>query len=111
MDEIVNKDRRGELFFYMHHQILARYDTDRMANGLERTKSLSLEAPIEEAYFPKIIRSKTQRAYAARFANLALKDINREDLVIEVNDLRRWRDRIYEAIDTGLVTDVSGKSF
>lgn len=25
--EIVNKDRRGELFYYMHQQVLARYDT------------------------------------------------------------------------------------
>src|SRR5512146_2189368 len=30
------KDRQGELFLYMHRQMLARYDTERIAAGLER---------------------------------------------------------------------------
>lgn len=105
-DEIVKKDRRGELFYYMHHQVLARYNADRMANGLERIKPVSLEEPIEEAYFPKIIRSKSQRAYASRIANCTLHDIKRKEAEVEVNDLRRWRDRIYEAVDSGFITDV-----
>ena len=28
------KDRQGELFFYMHQQMLARYDAERLAGGL-----------------------------------------------------------------------------
>jgi tyrosinase len=31
----VTKDRQGELFLYMHRQMLARYDTERLAVGLE----------------------------------------------------------------------------
>ena len=30
------KDREGELFYYMHQQMVARYDADRLAVGLPR---------------------------------------------------------------------------
>lgn len=91
----------SQLFYYMHQQIIARYNADRMANGLERAKNFSLDEPILEGYFPKIIRSKNQSAYAARAAGSALKDIVRKDAAVSVDDLRRWRDRVFEAIDSG----------
>jgi tyrosinase len=34
------KDRQGEVFFYMHQQMLARYDAERVAQELERVKPL-----------------------------------------------------------------------
>ena len=34
----LTKDRQGELFYYMHHQMLARYDAERMAVGLSRVE-------------------------------------------------------------------------
>ncbi|XP_033103636.1 hemocyanin G chain-like, partial [Anneissia japonica] len=33
-------DRQGELFYYTHQQLLARYDTDRLAAGLTRVLGL-----------------------------------------------------------------------
>ncbi|HUS16699.1 MAG TPA: hypothetical protein VM536_17015, partial [Chloroflexia bacterium] len=35
------KDRQGELFVYMHQQMIARYDTERLAMGLPRVAPLS----------------------------------------------------------------------
>lgn len=32
------KDRQGEMFFYMHQQMIARYDADRIASGLPRVE-------------------------------------------------------------------------
>ncbi len=47
------QDRQGELFFYMHQQMLARYDHERVAAGLERVKSLAeYDQPIPEGYDP-----------------------------------------------------------
>lgn len=109
-DVIVRKDRRGELFYYMHNQIIARYNCDRMASGLARARPLNnFRDPVPEAYFPKIIRSTNNRAYPPRVAHTVLTDVNRvaDNSVVEVNDLERWRDRIFEAIDKGFVTDVS----
>ena len=45
------RNRQGELFYYMHQQMLARYDTERFALTLPATAPLSdYAAPIPEAY-------------------------------------------------------------
>src|SRR5215468_10182657 len=46
-------DRQGELFFYMHQQMLARYNAERLAHNLDPVVPLSdLGAKIAEAYDP-----------------------------------------------------------
>ncbi|XP_065075620.1 phenoloxidase 8-like isoform X1 [Ochlerotatus camptorhynchus] len=110
-DAVVRKDRRGELFYYMHSQLIARYNNERFCNRLARVRALSnLREPIPEAYFPKMIRSSNARSYPGRHANIALQDVNRVDnsTIVQVNDLERWRDRILEAIDQGFVLDTNG---
>ena len=47
------KERHGELFYYMHQQMLARYDVERIAVGLEKVAPVSsYEAPLGEGYDP-----------------------------------------------------------
>jgi len=51
---IVAKDRRGELFYYMHQQVIARYNAERFSNNLARVLPFNnLRDPIAEGYFPK----------------------------------------------------------
>uniref|UniRef100_A0A182NH37 Tyrosinase copper-binding domain-containing protein n=1 Tax=Anopheles dirus TaxID=7168 RepID=A0A182NH37_9DIPT len=110
-DEIVRKDRRGELFYYMHSQLIGRYNIDRFCARLKKVRHLTnLREPVPEAYFPKMIRSSNNRSYPARAANSTLQDIDRVDnnTVVAVGDLERWRDRIHEAIDQGFVLDTAG---
>ncbi|XP_017124982.1 phenoloxidase 2 [Drosophila elegans] len=107
--EVVNKDRRGELFYYMHHQILARYNVERFCNNLKRVQPLNnLRAEIPEGYFPKILSSVNNRTYPARVSNQLLRDVDREDAKIELSEVERWRDRVLAAIDQGYVDDPSG---
>ncbi|XP_055688055.1 phenoloxidase 2-like [Lutzomyia longipalpis] len=109
---IVQKDRRGELFYYAHAQIIARYNIERLCNHLARVKLLNnLREVIPEGYFPKIVRSSSNQTYPPRFTNTTLKDINRpeDSVVVEISDLERWRDRIFEAIDQGFVINSSGQ--
>lgn len=105
---IVDKDRRGELFYYMHSQLLARYNLERFSNGLARYKDINLREPLDEAYFPKIIRSSNNRAYPPRSAGTRLRDVDREETSnpVLVDDLLRYIDRIHEAIDSGFYRDV-----
>uniref|UniRef100_A0A182WQI7 Tyrosinase copper-binding domain-containing protein n=1 Tax=Anopheles minimus TaxID=112268 RepID=A0A182WQI7_9DIPT len=110
-DAVVRKDRRGELFYYMHSQLIARYNIDRFCAKLKKVRHLTnLREPIVEGYFPKMIRSSNNRSYPARAANIMLQDIDRIDngTIVSVNDLERWRDRIHEAIDQGFVLDTAG---
>ncbi|XP_058123431.1 uncharacterized protein LOC131294559 [Anopheles ziemanni] len=110
-DRVVNKDRRGELFYYMHQQLIARYNVDRFCNRLARVRPLtSLREPIPEGYFPKLIRSFTNRAFPARPQNHVLRDLNRieDDVVLSISDLERWGSRIAESIDGGYVVGPGG---
>lgn len=106
---VINKDRRGELFYYMHQQIIARYNVDRYCNELPSVKPLNnLRQSIPEGYFPKILSSVNNRTYPGRIASSTLQDLNREEGTSTVADMERWTDRIHLAIDQGFVTDARG---
>ncbi|KAM8714393.1 hypothetical protein ACLKA7_014513 [Drosophila subpalustris] len=108
--EVVNKDRRGELFYYMHHQILARYNVERFCNNLKRLIPLSnLRDPVVEGYFPKILSSVNNRTYPARISNQLLRDVDRPDGSVEIAEVERWRDRVLAAIDQGFVENSQGQ--
>ncbi|XP_037029740.1 phenoloxidase 2 [Bradysia coprophila] len=109
---LVAKDRRGELFYYMHQQIIARYNFERFSNQLPRVKRFNnLREPIAEAYFPKMDSLVASRAWPARVANTTLKDLDREldQIKNDVADLERWRDRFYEAIHQGFVINTQNE--
>jgi len=72
--EVVQKNRRGELFYYMHQQVLGRYDFERMSNKLSRTSRLqNFQEPIVEAYFPKLYAQVASRNWASRPSGAILK--------------------------------------
>ena len=48
--EFLAAERQGELFVYMHQQMLARYDTERLALGLDPVEPLDYTAAIPEGY-------------------------------------------------------------
>ncbi|XP_063705143.1 phenoloxidase 2-like [Culicoides brevitarsis] len=109
---LVNKDRRGELFFYAHQQIIARYNTERLGNRLQRVQRYNdFRKPMLEGYFPKMDSSVATRAWPARSDNTFLSDINREtdQIRLDIADLERWRDRIFEAIHQMAVQNTSGQ--
>ncbi|XP_058827992.1 uncharacterized protein LOC131687914 [Topomyia yanbarensis] len=111
-DQVVRKDRRGELFYYMHQQLIARYNIERFCARLSRVQPLNnLRIPLTEGYFPKIIRSANSRAFPPRPQNQMLRDVNRvdDDVIFSVNDLERWGSRIAEAIDAGFVLGPNGQ--
>ncbi|XP_055535218.1 phenoloxidase 8-like [Wyeomyia smithii] len=110
-DRVVRKDRRGELFYYMHRQIVARYNTERFANQLPRVLTFAhLREQIQEAYFPKIIRSSNNRTFPGRGRNQTLNDLNRveDQVIVSISDMETWTGRIFEAIDNGFANAANG---
>ncbi|XP_063368668.1 phenoloxidase subunit 1-like [Cydia amplana] len=109
---IVDKDRRGELLYYMHQQIVARYNIERLCNNLPRvTRYNDFRAPIEEGYFPKLDSQVASRAWPPRFANSIVKDLDRpvDQIRVDVSTLETWRDRIAQAIEEGAIDLPSGR--
>jgi Hemocyanin, copper containing domain len=104
LNEIVNKDRRGELFYYMHQQIIARYNAERLCNNLQRVKRFNnFREPIKEAYFPKLNSAVASREWPSRTSKKHLSDISRDHFNLDVNDLERWYNSIQNAISKGFI--------
>ncbi|BES90425.1 Phenoloxidase subunit 2 [Nesidiocoris tenuis] len=111
--EIVRKDRRGELFYYMHQQIIARYNLERFCNNLARVKKFNnFREAIPEGYFPKLDSLLGSRSWPPRFSGTTIRDVYREadQIEFEILDLERWRDRIYSAIHGGAIQDNNGRT-
>ncbi|XP_076223003.1 phenoloxidase 1-like [Nomia melanderi] len=108
---VVDKDRRGELFYYMHEQIMARYNCERLCNRLNRVKRfVNWHEPILEGYFSNLDSVNTSRMWPARPTGIPLKEVHQPpDFYFDITDLERWRDRIYDAIHSGYVIDNNGK--
>ncbi|XP_072934537.1 phenoloxidase subunit 2-like [Epargyreus clarus] len=108
---IVDKDRRGELFFYMHQQVIARYNCERLNNALARVKKFSnFREPVAEAYFPKLDSLTSARGWPPRQANMRWHNLNRpaDGLVITIDTMEKWRRNIEEVIATGIVQKADG---
>ena len=67
--------------------------------------------PIPEGYFPKLDSQVASRTWPARPSGTILKDVNRQadQVNFDIQDLERYRDRIYEAIHTGSVINSKGE--
>lgn len=101
---IVAKHRRGELFYYMHQQVVARYNFERLSNRMDLVKPFkSLREPISEAYFPKMNSQVTNQAWPARVPNAHLSNLNREldQIKTSITDLETWIDRFRTACENG----------
>ncbi|HLM60406.1 MAG TPA: tyrosinase family protein [Pyrinomonadaceae bacterium] len=96
-------DRHGELFFYMHQQMLARYDTERLAAGLPKAAPLNdYAAPIKAGYDPGPGLTErpgpgSSQPFAARQPNSTLKDIAGFPVLRHQN----IKQSLETAIDTG----------
>ncbi|KAG5864954.1 hypothetical protein JTB14_018716 [Gonioctena quinquepunctata] len=109
--QVVNKNRRGELFYYMHQQITARYNFERLCNRMKRVERFTnFEEPIKEAYFPKLDSLVASRSWPARVANQRIQNLRREDnqIVLDIDEMKRWKNRIFEAIHVGSVKGDNG---
>jgi tyrosinase len=96
------KDRQGELFFYMHQQMLARYDTERLAAGLKPVRSLATyNGAIAEGYDSGLAD------FRARGPGRRLATVDLGGGPYTVQQHARLRDRIRRAVDSSRFEDGS----
>ena len=48
-------NRKGELFFWVHHQLSVHFDNERLSNYLDMVDELQWDKPIEEGFAPHTI--------------------------------------------------------
>eukprot|EP01133_Synstelium_polycarpum_P011555 gene11555-13488_t len=92
------KDRQGELFVFMHRQMVARYDSERTALGLQPIDpfgSNSYREPLGDAFDPLLSLFVPRPADSQMRDNVACTAPFDS---ISVVDLEIWRERLFEAI-------------
>jgi tyrosinase len=91
------QDRQGELFFYMHQQMLARYDAERRGLGFDPVEPFAdYRAPIGEGY-------------EDRPSGQPLRDVDRDDTgPLHIDDLEAQRDRLVAAVAAGAAENGAG---
>lgn len=99
------KNRKGELFYYMHQQMCARYDCERLSNDLPKMIPFHNFHEALDGYSPRLTSIINGLPYASRPAGLRLQDMKE----VSVQDLERWRDRILSGIHRGYVTADEGR--
>ena len=87
------KSRQGEVFVYMHQQMLARYDTERVAVGLEPVRPLTDYAESLGAGYDPDAREPKFLGYGARSDDALIGTNQRTDL-----EARRDAYRTYLAL-------------
>ena len=114
-------DRHGELFAYMHEQMLARYDAERLGVGLPRVEPfVDYGALIPEGYDPgdlTVWKGQEWVGFRARPENVTLSDFeppNNNATIpgAKIEDLKRFRKALLEATRQGqykLVVDSEDK--
>uniref|UniRef100_A0AAG5DSW4 Hexamerin A n=1 Tax=Anopheles atroparvus TaxID=41427 RepID=A0AAG5DSW4_ANOAO len=100
----LNKDRRGELYLFMHQQLLARYSLERSANGLGPIQQLTWESPIETGYYP-MLRYWNGVPFRARESNFLWRPYD----PIKLSGLKSHEERVRQAIDLGYVVGRDGQ--
>ena len=109
--KLVNKDRRGEIFYYMHQQVLARYKIERICNDMDDIERYSdFRKPIKEGYFPKMDTLVAHRAWPARPDGVAPQNLNRttDKIKLNISDIEAWLIRFNKAIEDGFVKSSEG---
>lgn len=97
-------DRKGELFFWAHHQLTARFDAERLSNYLSVVDELYWDQPIYEGFAPHTTY-RHGGEFPSRPDNKQFEDV---EGVAHIRDMKLIADRIHDAIDHGYIIDSEG---
>ncbi|CAG8726432.1 17769_t:CDS:10 [Dentiscutata erythropus] len=99
------KDRQGELFIWMHKQMLARYDAERIAVGLDPVIPLDYHEPIPEGYLPnKHLLNFNENSTAADLQDKYdyRKPYSSINSPTNIANVDKWLQSINKSIDDGV---------
>nr|SMH67864.1 PPO3 [Scolopendra dehaani] len=95
------RDRKGELFYYMHQQLVARYNCERLSVHYPRvTAFFEWDEPIVEGYNSHLLKENSGINYGPRPGNMILQDLPN----LTKSILRAWYQRIMQSIHLGYLT-------
>lgn len=95
----VIRHRKGELFLYMHHQMVCRYNAELLSNGIAEVTGLELESDYQfpEPYTPDIVNINYNN-FPARRKGERFRDLEQGN---SLSRLKTWFDRLHQGIEQG----------
>lgn len=105
----VDTDSYTNIRSYLPSSDSYSYNASRLTEGIPLAEPFSdFRQIISDGYFPKLTTTTISRNVPPRQNDVYWRNLrrNEDDLVVTVNDLERWRDRIIGAIDKGFLVDV-----
>lgn len=93
------RPRQGELFWYMHQQMLARYDAERSSFGLGKTIPFSDFSSPLEGYDANL------DGFGNRLPDQVLHDVDFGNFVYTVDKHREYRDKLLAVARAGAFED------
>ncbi|GAB0089430.1 hypothetical protein DMENIID0001_039680 [Sergentomyia squamirostris] len=111
--DVVNKDRRGELFYYMHNQLLNRFNANRICVGLGRVMPFDnfIDGEIPP-YYPKLNNHNSSRMIIGRPRGYKWQTINGiTSPPVTCQDMLMILERINIAITLGYAILPNGEKF
>jgi tyrosinase len=104
--------RHGELFAYMHSQLLARYAAERLSAGLATVVPLNdYRRRIPEGYVPNLSIQSDGKVFVAanRPDNTKLQNVENSEFSsrpgAQISSQERFRDRLRAAVDTSIANN------
>ncbi|KAG7171543.1 Pseudohemocyanin-2-like 2 [Homarus americanus] len=97
-------ERRGENYFWVHHQLVNRFEAERISNHLQKIEKLHWERNLHEGFDPHT-SYKNGNPFPFRHDDIHIEDV---DKVAEVRDMIVMENRIRDAIAHGYVIDKEG---
>ncbi|GJQ73637.1 hypothetical protein Trydic_g13980 [Trypoxylus dichotomus] len=99
-------DHRGELFYYIMAQLVARYNAERLSNGLGEVTAIDFTSPLDFGYYPGL-SYPNGAAFPSRPEGVRLNEVRKNSLSRNTNltnSYIRLRDaafRIQNVLDLG----------
>ncbi|XP_058830441.1 hexamerin-1.1-like [Topomyia yanbarensis] len=90
------KERSGELYLYMHHQLLARYNLERFSYHKYSIMGLSWRFPLKIGYF-SLLSYANGIPFKGRDYNYVIRDVD----YYKVDWIKDWEMRLRKMIDDG----------
>lgn len=105
-------DRQGELFLYMHSQMVSRYDAEALSWGLDLTPTWGYDDVLTYGYTPV---PGLIDGYGARPPNQGWYEKHNPNIPDDVAPvpkatMLKWRDNIFRAIDDGFFVTKNKKT-
>ncbi|XP_043262180.1 arylphorin subunit alpha-like [Colletes gigas] len=95
---------RGQFYYFVHKQLLARYNLERLSNDLGEIKDFDWYKPIHPGYYSTLTYSN----------GISIPQRNRYSSIPyykykHLKEINRLESRIMDAIDSGYFVDIQGK--